>query len=110
MSVWKTTPVSETPDIAMMPWQVFQIPDGSHHIVGYNQTEYEGRVSSKITAWNPLSREAVTRSGRIYVLIGPSGYSSDGHYTWDQWCYLNNILHPDTINVSELYEENNEHE
>jgi hypothetical protein len=64
---------------------VYESLDGDRHLVGYNLTEMEGRVSSPIAEFDPKSQRAVTSSGRTYQLVGPSGHNADADYVWRQW-------------------------
>lgn len=85
MSIWSTTPVEEVPELHLRDWCVYESPDGDRHLVGYNVTEMEGRVSSAIAEFDPKSQRAVTSSGRTYQLVGPAGYDADADYVWRQW-------------------------
>lgn len=91
MSIWKTTPIDQTPEIRLSSWSVFELPNGDRHFVGYNETEHEGRVSSMIMTFDPGTMKGVTRSGRVYQLVGPPGYSTDGTYVWYRWCNINDV-------------------
>jgi len=52
----------------------------THHIVGYSQDTYEGRVSSATIDFGPASRIVRTQSGRKYILFGKAGF--DGEHVW----------------------------
>ena len=100
--IWATTPVSETPEIVLRSWRVMQLKDGDRHFVGYNVTEHEGRVSSKIVQFDKETMRGVTASGRVYQLEGPSGYNGDAIYTWNKWQAINGIFTGDFEDVSHL--------
>lgn len=95
--LWKPASVEETPEIALCDWQVFEVsselwPIKTRHFVGFNLTEGFGRVSSKIVQFDPKLLRGITRSGRVYELVGEPGYgSADGRYVWDVWCARNQI-------------------
>lgn len=90
MTVWKTTPVNRMPSLRLEQWSVREIePAGTRHLVGYNLNESEGRVSSAITGYDAQKRLVVTKSGRVYELVGRSGGDSDGEYVWGRWLQIN---------------------
>ena len=66
---------------------------GDVHLVGYNITESEGRVSSPLVAFDGATRTAVTRSGRRYVLIGEPGTNADALYTFAMWRDISRVTH-----------------
>ena len=88
-SVWSASPLTEVPEIELTNWQVMQLPHGSRHFVGWNVTEREGRVSSKIVEFDGTTRRGRTSSGRVYQLSGPTGHDGDGAYTWGRWMQRN---------------------
>ena len=88
-SVWSATSLTEVPEIELTRWQVMQLPHGDRHFVGWNVTEREGRVSSKIVEFDAATRRGRTCSGRVYQLRGPTGHDGDGAYTWGRWLKLN---------------------
>lgn len=97
MPIWRVKSVTETPEVELSHWRVFeavsQLWEGrTRHFVGYNYGEYEGRVSSAIKEFDPSTRRGVTRSGRIYQLLdGPGSGSQDGLYVWNWFCTRNQI-------------------
>ena len=88
-SVWSASSLTEVPEIELTNWQVMQLPHGDRHFVGWNMTEREGRVSSKIVEFDAATRCGRTRSGRVYQLRGPTGHDGDGAYTWGCWMQRN---------------------
>ncbi|BCG46569.1 hypothetical protein GEOBRER4_n1370 [Citrifermentans bremense] len=104
---WKTPSVPEQPEVVIERWRVIEVLEGpcagERHIVGYNRYDYEGRVSTAIASYDPETRKCVTRSGRVYVLTGRSGYDPDGDYVWGAWCRVNGV--DAQVEVSEMYEE-----
>jgi len=85
MPIWRTTPVTKQPSITLIRWCVFELEDGDRHFVGYCPENREGRVSSRIAEFDPATMQGVTRSGRVYRLLGPSGYDADAAYVWNCW-------------------------
>ena len=89
MAVWNITSVDETPELQLARWSIREVqPRGTRHLVGYNLTEDEGRVSSTITAYDPDRRRAMTESGRVYELVGRPGHDGDAEYVWRAWLRL----------------------
>jgi hypothetical protein len=48
-----------------------------------------GRVSSPLVAIDVESRSVVTRSGRVYHLVGRPGLGLEGEYVWRRWLSIN---------------------
>ena len=88
-SFWSATSPAEVPQVELTNWQVMQLPDGERHFVGWNVTEREGRVSSKIVAFDAATRCGRTSSGRVYQLRGRAGHDGGGAYTWGRWMQAN---------------------
>lgn len=80
--IWKAPSVSQQPGLRLMRWSVRQTEDGTRHLVGYNATYHEGRVSTAIVSFDPSTARATTRSGRVYELVGAPGYDADAEYVW----------------------------
>jgi hypothetical protein len=97
MPIWTTTPIEQTPELQLATWRVFEVESErwegkTRHFVGYNLTEREGRVSSKIETFDKDTNKGITESGRVYELVGePGSGSSDGMYTFNRWCNINKI-------------------
>ena len=101
MSVWKASPVEQTPSIDIGCWKIFEVQfpgaeEKSRHIVGYNLTEQEGRVSSAIQHFDPETSVCTTRKGRKYRLVKDyhCDPNNDAMYVWDFWQRLNKIVEP----------------
>ncbi len=103
--VWKTPDVTEQPIINLERWRAFEILEGplqgERHLVGYNMDDREGRVSTAIISFDLTKRVCLTASGRIYHLVGPSGYDPDGDFVWQLWARAHRISARD---VSSLFE------
>lgn len=89
--VWETRPVAEAPEIVLRSWRVIEIENEARHFIGYNETEGEGRVSSKIITFDKETKRGVTRSGRVYQLIGSPGFNDDALYVWARWKQINKV-------------------
>lgn len=99
MPVWRVASIQQEPQVVLSSWRIMETPEGTRHFVGYNENWREGRVSSAIQAFDPVTLVGRTRSGRIYQLRGASGYNSDAEYVWAQWCYINKVT--ESVDVSE---------
>lgn len=94
MPIWKIAPIKEEPTVVLRDWCVYQAhgvyeEGASRHFVGTKSGEWSGRVSSRIEKFDAATLRGVTASGRVYQLVGPPGYSSDGEYVWDRYCSIN---------------------
>lgn len=82
---WAVPDVDRQPLIRLECWQVFRLDNGDHHLVGWHDAGGEGRVSSRVEAFDPTRRQALTCSGRTYELCGPDGCNGDAQYVWKCW-------------------------
>lgn len=101
--VWACAPVSESPELELRAWHVFEVqlpdrPERTRHFTGYNATDREGRASSAIVTFDAATRRGVTQSGRVYELHGGTGFSHDGEYTWNRWLSINSAT--DVVDVT----------
>lgn len=94
-NIWSSPPVSEQPEITLARWRVVEIytkeSQVERHFVGYNVEDREGRVSSAIQEFNPATARGLTRSGRVYQLVGKPGRDPDGEYVWQNWARMNQL-------------------
>lgn len=98
--VWKTPPTSEQPKINLGRWSVQETETGERFFVGYNIDDREGRVSTPIKSFDPITSDGITRSGRVYHLVGPPGYDEDGAWVWACVCSVRGLTGKD---VSDEY-------
>lgn len=63
-------------------WSIRRFEGGACHLVGRDRANLDGRVSTEVLEFDADGRTARTASGRRYVLVGPSGWTSDGEYVW----------------------------
>ncbi|REG52094.1 hypothetical protein B0G80_8610 [Paraburkholderia sp. BL6669N2] len=63
-------------------WSIRQSDKGERHFVGYDILACDGRVSTPIRSFDPVTRTATTASGSKYQLVGRAGRDSDGEYVW----------------------------
>lgn len=89
MPVGATVDVLQEPFTILTEWRVYLVKAdfNTHadtiHFIGFNG--YEGRVCSPVVEYDSVQRRAITKSGRRYKLEGPSGYSGDAMYVWNEW-------------------------
>jgi len=91
--IWKPSSVQQEPKTRLTQWRVMEVTAEFNgfkptiHLVGYihYNSHGEGRVCSAVSMYDPKSKRAVTQSGRVYELVGSSGYNGDAMYTWDRW-------------------------
>lgn len=102
-SVWEVPPPGDQPEIVLKRWNVMQLPNGDRHFVGWNAGDREGRASTKIISFDPVTRRGKTVSGRLYELEGPSGQDGDGMHTWAGWMKANDAKK--FIDVSAEYQD-----
>jgi hypothetical protein len=91
MPVWRVADVSAEPEMSISDWQILETQLGSRHFVGCDVRNLTGRVSTAIQEFDPAVLRGVTSSGRVYQLVGPSGWSENGRYLWERWCKVNDI-------------------
>lgn len=106
-SIWSVASVDVEPETKLTQWRVFKVlaKDGlpeSVHFVGY--TGWEGRVCSAVQTYDPKTKRGVTRSGRVYELVGQSGYNSDAMYVWSRWYTRNGLGDDDVVDITKVYD------
>lgn len=107
-SIWKPTSVDIEPHVRLSQWRVYEVKadfnnsETTVHFVG--DCGYEGRVSSAVKKYDPLNKRGVTQSGRVYELVGNSGYNGDAMHTWAGWCRVCKATQDMITDVSNQYE------
>lgn len=91
MSLWQLAPVSAEPEKTIDHWSIREDNEGELHFVGYCKQEGGGVVSSAIQKFDPQTMRGITRSGRVYSLVGESGRDFDAEYVWFRWCVINKV-------------------
>ena len=87
-TLWECRPVLERPSVTLREWSIKQLSDGTAVIVGTDEVDGSGRVSSPIKVLDEENGHVLTESGRVYRLVGPTGYSAEGAYVWDRYKQL----------------------
>lgn len=78
-------------------WMVMEVPfDGpelpwTRHLIGWRLEGCKGQVSSPVDEFDPVSRRAVTRTGRVYELGERPGVNADAFATWSLWRHRHGI-------------------
>ena len=118
MSIYRVANVSDEPWITLAQWSIRRATanesvEGNNYFVGRNLSTDEGRVSTPIIEFDPMTRTGVTRSGRRYRLVGRAGRNGDADYVWDRiasvwaiesWLDVTAELVPDWRNDNPLSE------
>jgi hypothetical protein len=100
-SIWQVSDVKDEPESRLTSWRAYLVkgePD-TVHFVGY--AGYEGRVCSPVKEYDKVTHRGVTRSGRVYELLGRPGYNSDAEYVWHRW--LDMMGNPVYTDISEQF-------
>jgi len=89
--LWAAPAVDRQPDVRLVRWQIFELPDGSRHFCGYHAEPsiHEARVSSPIVKFSPETMTGLTRSGRSYRLEGASGSEDEADHVKRAWLLYN---------------------
>lgn len=86
--VWNVAPIDVEPEIQLYDWQVYEV-DGLRQNVGARSSS--GRVSSAIVTFDKETMRGVTKSGRVYELVGLPGMNMDAEYVWSTWKVINKV-------------------
>lgn len=102
--IWPTASIAMKPEIILSEWRIFEVKlsDGTkitRHFVGYSVGDRAGQVSSPIKKFDPETMQGITASGRVYKLLGESGWDADAEHTWCRWKSINRIT--DDVDVSD---------
>lgn len=89
MPIWKVDDVVSQPELILVNWSIYETEKLERHFVGYSPENREGRVSSAIMNFDQATLRGVTRSGRIYELVGMPGFDADAEYVWNRWQDIN---------------------
>ena len=116
--IWPVESIDNHPKAKIDRWSikkaVSDTEEVSCHVVGWELTYGEGRVSSDIVAAEKFSSASVTegnfigrvltRSGRYYYLSDGSGHNMDAEYVWNSFKRINSISSFTEISLEELIE------
>ncbi|MHB8724025.1 MAG: hypothetical protein ACYC9Z_01445 [Casimicrobiaceae bacterium] len=110
MPFWTRTTVDATPELAVCSWMLIRTETGDVHLVGYNLTEGEGRVSSPLTIFDPATGIGTAKSDRRHVLRGEPGMDPDAQYAFAAWCEITRVVHWDDVSAEVLAHGRKKHE
>jgi hypothetical protein len=111
-SIWRPDSVTDEPEVKLTQWRVYLVKanidskgDTIHFVgsVGYRYSE--GRVCSPVQTYDPTTKKGITRSGRIYELVGKSGHNRDALYVWNHWLDKFNPI-PEIVDLTDTYSNN----
>ncbi len=108
MPIWTPPPVAEAPGLLLSGWRAYKVfvPEKyghpTAHLVGYNETDGEGRVSSALVKFDLATRCGVTASGRIYRLTNHEGLGGDAAYVWNKWVGIYQAQVLETLSLEAL--------
>ena len=97
MALWTFGTVESEPHVRLMDWRVMEATYADNaepctrHFVGSDPYDGTGRVSSAIASFDIQKRRGITRSGRVYELLGRSRGDSNAEYVWKSFCNINGI-------------------
>lgn len=88
---WRIGRVEQEPTKTLDAWMVLEVPLDGHgqpwtrHLVGFRLEGTKGQVSSPVEVFDPATRRALTRSGKVYELGERAGLNADAFAVWGQW-------------------------
>jgi hypothetical protein len=83
MSIYLQPPGIGSDVVWLERWSIREFADGAQYFVGYSRETRDGRVSTKIVQFDNSARTARTLSGRVYQLVGMSGWESNAEYVFN---------------------------
>ena len=92
-SIWSAASIDDQPEVSIGDWSIKQTDKGEYFVGTTN--DGGGRVSTQIMEFDIEKMVGKTKSGRVYHLNGPSGYSSNGEYVWDFYKIRNGLTEKD---------------
>lgn len=84
MPIYLHPPGEGSETVYLERWSIREFGNGERRFVGFSRETRDGRVSTPIVELDAEARRGRTASGRIYHLVGPSGWSSDGEYVFNR--------------------------
>ena len=91
------------PSVTLIRWQVLETKTGARHLLGRSVQDREGRVSTRVARWDPVTRIAVTQSGRLYTLDGLPARDDDASHVFGMWAPANGIDVQACVDVTAEY-------
>jgi hypothetical protein len=91
MPFWKIQDVTQQPNLTLVDWRVIETNKEERHFIGLCPECVGGRVSTAIQSFDQKSMRGLTRSGRVYQLVGPPGMDPDAIYVLNAWLEVNQV-------------------
>lgn len=97
MPLWTLETVEFGPQVRLTDWYVLEASyvhaaePRTRHFAGSEERDGTGRVSSDIASLDVPKLRGITRSGRVYELVGHSGGHGHPGYLWQAYCDINGI-------------------
>jgi hypothetical protein len=91
MAIWPVDSVEDRPHVTLRDWAAFEVPlsgpnePWTSHLAGYWCEDHQGQVCSPVQRFDPATGLCVTRSERVYRLLGRPGLDLDVEYVWQRW-------------------------
>jgi hypothetical protein len=107
-SIWRPPSTAQEPHVELSHWAIMKVKskayndETTYHFVGRPSTSSEGRASSKIVSFDPVTRQGTTASGRVYGLIGDSGVTMNAAYVWGNYARINEVYESESIDETGL--------
>ena len=93
-SIHEIAPVETEPNAVLSRWRLYQVRDRTgtrqRHLVGCID---DGRVTSALVKICLATATAITSSGRVYRLEGPTSFDADADYVFAVWRRINSSTH-----------------
>jgi hypothetical protein len=93
-NVWRAAPVDEDPSVQLVNWQIQHMKEGSFFMG--REVRGTGRVSTDIVQYDEAKQRGITKSGRVYELVGSPGWDSDAEYVWNHYKRINKLTELET--------------
>lgn len=87
MSIWGMPSVEDQPTVTLIRWRVLRLRAKKLSIdlvLGWCLEDGHARMSTPIMQHDAQSRTLTTKSGRVYIVEGPSDYDDDAQYILEQ--------------------------
>jgi hypothetical protein len=69
--------------VVLERWSIRKRDDtGERHFVGFDTVNNDGRVSTPIRVFDPVTRTGSTATGSTYQLVGRAGQDRNAEYVW----------------------------
>lgn len=91
MPTWRVATLSGEPEILLVAWRIMETDRSERHFVGARLDDGSGRVSTAILEFDPDGMTGVSKSGRVYKLVGPPGWNENADYVWSTWRAVNRV-------------------